>query len=54
MPNYHAMYLKLFSAQADAIDVLRTTTENLVRTHQEAEELLLGAPEPDARLFGQE
>ena len=51
MPDYHAMYLKLIAAQADAIDILRKAEEKLIQTHREAEELMLSAPETDIHLF---
>lgn len=51
MPDYHAMYLKLFAAQADAIDALKMVTEHLIQAHLEVEEMLLAAPEPEIALF---
>ena len=51
MPDYHAMYLKLFGAQADAIETLTATTDRLVRAHQEVEEMVMSAPEPDIKLL---
>lgn len=41
MPDYHEMYLKLASAQADAIDALNYTMKKLVAAMQEAEQILL-------------
>ena len=49
MPDYHSMYLKLAGAQADAIDTLKATTEKLIQAHQEAEDILLEAPDPNIR-----
>ena len=54
MADYHAMYLKLASTQADAIDSLRETTGKLVQAHREAEEMLLSAPETPVRLVDPE
>lgn len=54
MPGCHTMYLKLFSAQADAIDTLKVTAERLVGTHQEVEEIIMNAPEPEITLMGPE
>lgn len=51
MPDYHKLYLKLFSAQADAIDNLKMTTERLVQAHKEAEESVMEAPGPPISLF---
>ena len=47
MADYHAMYLKLAAAQADAIDALRKAMDILIRAHREAEEILLSAPQTD-------
>lgn len=51
MPDYHAMYLKLFSAQADAIDALQATNAKLIRAHQEVEDMLINAPESEVILM---
>lgn len=45
MVDYHALYLKLAGAQADAIDVLQDTTERLIRVHREVEEAIMHASE---------
>ncbi|MDL2234671.1 hypothetical protein LJC07_00765 [Christensenellaceae bacterium OttesenSCG-928-L17] len=45
MVDYHALYLKLAGAQADAIDVLQDTTEKLIRVHREVEEAIMNTPE---------
>lgn len=46
MADYHALYLKLFGVQADAISTLQATTQQLIQAHQEAEEAVMNAPEP--------
>ena len=54
MADYQAMYLKLASTQADAIDSLRETTDKLVRAHRDAEEMLLSVPETPIQLVAPE
>lgn len=44
--DYHALYLKLAGVQADAIDTLKNMQERLIQAHQDAEEEILNAPEP--------
>lgn len=51
MPDYHALYLQLFRAQADAIAQLGVISENLIRTHREAEEAVINSPDPVVRLM---
>ena len=46
MADYHALYLKLFGVQADAISALQATTQQLIQAHLEAEEAVMSAPEP--------
>lgn len=45
MPDYYTMYLKLFAAQADAIDGLLEITENLIKAHRQVEEMYMDDPE---------
>lgn len=47
MPDYPAMYRKLFAAQVDAINELKEITDHLVRTHRQVEEMYMSVPEPD-------
>lgn len=47
MPDYKALYFKLFAAMADAVEYLEQgqpfqAKERLIRTQQEAEEEYLG------------
>ncbi len=51
MSDYHKMYLKLASAQANVIDTLKAATEMLIKAQREAENILLEAPEPEIRLL---
>ncbi len=51
MPDYHKMYLRLAGAQADAIDALRDTINNLVSAMQDAEQIMLESVEPDVIVF---
>ncbi len=43
MPDYSAMYQKLFAAQADAIDGLKEIADNLVKAHRQVEEMYINA-----------
>ena len=51
MPDYKALYLKLCGVQTDAIVVLQSVTDDLIRAHQEAEEAVMNAPETNIRLL---
>ena len=44
MPDYAAMYRKLFNSQTQAIEILQ-------KAQQATEEMYLSAPEPDIRLL---
>lgn len=44
MPNYKEMYLKLFRASEQAVNIL-------IQAQQECEELYIGQPEPDLKVF---
>lgn len=44
MPDYEAMYLKLFNAMSDAISILQ-------QAQQEVEEIYVSAEEPDMITF---
>lgn len=44
MPDYGAMYRRLFNVQTDVIKILQ-------KAHQETEEMYVSAPDPDLRLF---
>ena len=44
MPDYAAMYRKLFNAQTDAIRILQ-------KAQQEAEEMYISAPDPVLRVL---
>lgn len=46
MPDYHKLYLKMAGAQANAIDHLKEVVEYLIRTQQEAEDIIMDSPEP--------
>ena len=54
MPDYHALYLKLFAAQADAVDSMKAITDQMIRVHQEAEEAVLSSPETKITLLAPE
>ena len=54
MADYPALYRKLFNAQTDAIDGMTAILENLVRTHREAEQMYIDAPDSVIRLLGTE
>lgn len=47
MPDYHQMYLRLAAAQSDAIQSLIDTSNMLIEIHQEVEEMVMNAPEPN-------
>jgi len=53
MPEYAAMYRKLFNAQTDAIEGLQAITKNLIKAQQEAEQMYIDAPEPIVVVIGQ-
>jgi len=44
MPDYSAMYKRLFNAQVDAIRILQTA-------HQDTEERYVSSPDPKIRLL---
>lgn len=46
MADYNALYLRLAGVQADAIDILKMLEDRLITAHQEAEEEIMNAPEP--------
>ena len=52
MPDYHAMYLKLASAQTIAIEALQAATNQLITAIQEAEDVLLEAPHSETYATG--
>lgn len=54
IPDYPALYLHLFHAQADAIAQLSDINESLIRVHQEAKEAVMNAPDPVVRLMSAE
>ena len=39
MPDYAAMYQKLFAAQADTIEGLEELVDNLIQVHRQVEEM---------------
>jgi hypothetical protein len=49
MPDYHALYMKLFNAQTDAIGTLQATVENLIRAHREAEDVVMESSDTPVR-----
>ena len=51
MPNYPAMYSKLFRAQTTAIELQKEALEILVKAQQETEEMYIAAPEPEIRIL---
>ena len=44
MPDYGAMYRRLFNVQTDVISLLQ-------QAHRETEEMFVSAPDPDIRLL---
>lgn len=47
MTDYSAMYRELFCAQLDAIDEMKAIIENLIKAHQQIEELYMRVQEPE-------
>ena len=45
MPDYAAMYQKLFAAQADTIEGLKELVDNLIQVHKQVEEMYISSPE---------
>lgn len=45
MPDYVAMYQKLFAAQAEAIDGLKEIVDRLILVQRQVEEMYISAPE---------
>ena len=43
--DYHTLYLRLFNAQTDAIQVLDSTSEMLKKVHLDVEEAIMEAPD---------
>ena len=43
--DYHALYLRLFNAQTDAIQALDAAIEMLKKAHQDAELAVMDAPD---------
>lgn len=46
MPDYATMYRKLFAAQVDAIEGLKTIVDGMIQAQQEAEEMYMESPQP--------
>jgi len=51
MPDYPAMYRKLFNAATDATILVEEAAEILKQTHRETEEMYISAPDPDIRVL---
>lgn len=51
MADYHKMYLKLASVQADTIEHMQVILHKLITAQQEAEEIFCSTSEPDILLL---
>jgi len=51
MPDYPAMYRKLFNAATDAANLVEEALEIIKQAQRETEEMYISAPDPDIRLL---
>ena len=54
MPDYAAMYRRLFQSQTKAIRLQEEATAILIKAQQDTEEMYISAPEPHIVMLGKQ